>query len=131
MLISWRICSIIILYLAFKLMKPLAILYINNSMQMSNYIKQNKHIRKRNGHLETVHTKQTVYVLKCDCCGKIYNRPSKQHKSVNKHVCSECNHYKFAQTISVQSRRINQYVNQIDASSSKPLGTFIFNPSSS
>ena len=100
-------------------------------MQISDYIKKNEHIRVRNGQHEIVHTKQTIYVLKCDCCGKVYTRPSKQHKSADKHVCSECNHYKFAQTISVQSRKVNRYVNQIDASSSKPLGTFIFSASNS
>lgn len=82
--------------------------------------------RTRNGKKEIVKTLGTYYVLKCDCCGKEFKRTSKEYnRRSNTHYCNECYSKNLAQSKSALTRKINNYVKKIDASSSKPLGSFV------
>ena len=70
--------------------------------------------RTRNGLRHELVRKHKIYELRCDSCGNIFMRTSKEmHKTSGGHCCSSCNFHKFAQT---QSVIIRQY-NILDASS--------------
>ena len=99
-------------------------------MLVDSYYKENLHVRKRHGRNEKVKTRQKQYILECDGCGARYEKTSKHFKNTSVHACSNCNSYKIAQQASVKQRRINQYVDQFDASSSRAIGSFRINISS-
>ena len=94
-------------------------------MLVSSYYKNNVHVRTRNERKETIKTRQKVYILQCDSCGDVFEKTSKNYKPSQSHCCCNCNHYKLAQQASVKQKRINKYVDQFDASSGRPIGTFI------
>lgn len=54
---------------------------------------------------------RTVAVLKCNCCGSIFERElgKMDYRRVNQehqHVCSKCNQKQFAQSCGVKNRRL-------------------------
>lgn len=88
-------------------------------MYLGHSKKSNCHKRIRNGKEESVTTQQKVYILRCDSCGNVFERSSKEMKPTRAsneytHVCKDCNCKSFAQHVSSQTRRVNGY----DASSS-------------
>jgi len=88
--------------------------------------KQSRHYtRTRNGKKEKVKSTITNYILQCNCCNDIFYRTSKEFKSGSDlHFCKKCYTKKVAQSRSSLARKVNNYVEKIDASSGKPLGTF-------
>jgi cytochrome c-type biogenesis protein CcmH/NrfF len=81
--------------------------------------------RTRNGKKETVKTIGTKYILRCNSCNIEFKRTSKEYKrGSDTHYCKDCYNKNLAQSKSALARKINNYVEKIDASSSKPLGSF-------
>jgi len=76
------------------------------------------YFRTRNGVRERCFTTQTIYKIRCDLCGVSFTELVRSLIVVSAaHVCSNCDHKRFAQK---QSATLRQY-NKWDASSSKPI----------
>jgi len=81
--------------------------------------------RTRNGKQEKVKSTITSYILQCNNCNNIFSRTSKEFKhGSDVHFCKVCYTKEMAQSRSALARKVNNYVEKIDASSSKPLGSF-------
>ena len=91
---------------------------------MREYTHKTEH--KRTSKLGSVHKyyrKQTVVVLRCDCCNAEFERPrgSMDPKRLNNnyfHVCGNCDAKVFAQKKGVERKQVWN----MSASSSKPIG---------
>ena len=91
---------------------------LNISMVIGHHYEYAEYSRSRNGKKHTLVRRHKVYELRCDECGNVFMKTSKElRKPYGSHCCSNCNHYKFAQK---QSAILRQY-NKWDASSSRNI----------
>ena len=88
---------------------------LNICMLVGEHYEYATYNRTRNGVCHKLVRKHKVYELRCDSCGDIFMRTSKEmHKTSGGHCCSSCNYHRFAQA---QSALVRTY-NSLDASSS-------------
>jgi len=74
------------------------------------------------GVMHNYRRRNMIYVFKCDACSETFQRPKSKVDPARasndyKHVCSNCDSKKFAQSVGVKMRRVYQ----LDASSTKTL----------
>jgi hypothetical protein len=93
-------------------------------MYIGTEFRENHYVRTSNrGKTHTYSRKKTVLVLRCDCCGEVFNR-DKGNMDPNRlsnnyyHVCGNCDAKKFAQSKGIESK----HVWDMPVSSLKTLG---------
>jgi len=81
-------------------------------MFIGTEFRQTQHVRtSKRGKHHTYSRNKTVLILRCDCCGEVFNRdkgsmdPNRLTNSVY-HVCDNCDAKKFAQAKGVESRNV-------------------------
>jgi len=81
-------------------------MYIGTEFRENHYVRTSSR-----GKTHTYSRKKTVLVLRCDCCGEVFNR-DKGNMDPNRlnnnfyHVCGDCDAKKFAQSKGIESKHI-------------------------
>jgi hypothetical protein len=81
-------------------------MYLNTEFRENHYVRTSKR-----GCVHTYSRKKAVLVMRCDCCGEVFQRdkgsmdPKRLTNSVY-HVCGNCDAKKFAQEKGVEARKV-------------------------